>query len=143
VRAASGQSFVMAAVPGLIEGAAEGAGLGTRFLKHLGRTRLLIHVVDAAWIYEDRSLADGVQRLEAELAAAGDGFSELPRWLAVNKIDLLPDDQQNSVLESLVSELDWSGPAFAISGEAQLGTERLARAIMTHLDGEAPAGETA
>lgn len=128
------RSFVMADIPGLIEGAAEGAGLGIRFLKHLARTRLLLHVVDIA-PWDDA--ADPVRVVTAivdELRRFSPALSERPRWLVLNKIDLLPEDEARRRCDALVKGLDWQGPVFEISASERLGTERLSQAVMIHLE---------
>ena len=128
------QSFVMADIPGLIEGAAEGAGLGHRFLRHLQRTRLLLHLVDIAPIDagEDpaavfRAIGQELEKFSAELAGK-------PRWLVINKIDLLADDDLAVATEMLVEELGWSGPVFEVSAETGAGTEALGQAVMRELE---------
>jgi GTP-binding protein len=125
--------FVLADIPGLIEGAAEGAGLGTQFLRHLSRTRLLLHLVDAAGLYEDRDLAAEVRSVLKELAAYSESLVARERWLVLNKADLFPEDAQAEVLESLRQALDWAGPVFFISAETGSGTEPLCQAVMRRL----------
>jgi GTP-binding protein len=127
------RSFVLADIPGLIEGAAEGAGLGVRFLKHLARTRLLLHVVDVA-PYDGSTPADAARKILQELERYSPELAAKPRWLVVNKADLLPDDERESVVASLVDELDWSGPVYTVSALSGQGTDALCRAIMAHLE---------
>lgn len=138
VRVGPAQSFVVADIPGLIQGAAEGAGLGSRFLKHLGRTRLLLHVVDVSRLYEDADLAADVRGLEDEITAYSPDLADRPRWLVVNKIDLIPADEQEGVVNDLVSALGWQGEVLAVSAEAGQGTDALCRRVMAALqtDGE-------
>jgi GTP-binding protein len=138
VRVGQLQSFVMADVPGLIEGAAEGAGLGIRFLKHLQRTGLLLHVVDIAPLDESVDPADSVRALEKELQSFSDELIEKPRWLVINKIDLLAREDRDRARQELVSSLDWHGPVFEISAATGEGTEMLAQAIMKELEEQAP-----
>ncbi|CBL43903.1 GTP-binding protein Obg [gamma proteobacterium HdN1] len=127
------RSFVMADIPGLIEGAAEGAGLGVRFLKHLARTRLLLHVVDIApWDGSDP--AENVARIAVELERFSLALSERERWLVLNKIDLLPEEEANARCEAIIEALGWQGPVFRISASERIGTERLAQNIMVHIE---------
>lgn len=134
VRVGHGQSFVVADIPGLIDGAAGGAGLGVRFLKHLDRTRLLLHVVDASRLYDDVDLSDDVRRLERELAAYSETLAGRPRWLVLNKMDLVPAEEREPLIASVVADLGWTGEAVGVSGEAALGTEALCRRIMAALE---------
>lgn len=127
------RSFVMADIPGLIEGAAEGAGLGIRFLKHLARTRLLLHVVDIA-PWDDADPVRVVTAIVDELRRFSPALSERPRWLVLNKIDLLPEEEARRRCDALVKGLDWQGPVFEISASERLGTERLSQAVMIHLE---------
>jgi GTP-binding protein len=138
VRVGQLQSFVMADVPGLIEGAAEGAGLGIRFLKHLQRTGLLLHVVDIAPLDESINPADSVRALEKELQSFSDELVEKPRWLVINKIDLLAEEDRNRAKQELVGELDWQGPVFEVSAATGEGTEELAQAVMKELEEQSP-----
>jgi GTP-binding protein len=134
VRIGPAQSFVMADIPGLIEGAADGAGLGSRFLKHLGRTGLLLHVVDVSRLYDEADLADDVRCLAAELTSYSAELAQRPRWLVVNKIDLLPEDEQEQVVADLVRALDWQGEVYKVSAESGQGTQALCRQIMATLE---------
>lgn len=127
------RSFVMADIPGLIEGAAEGAGLGIRFLKHLARTRLLLHVVDIA-PWDDADPVRVVTTIVDELRRFSPALSERPRWLVLNKIDLLPEEEARRRCDALVKGLEWQGPVFEISASERLGTERLSQAVMIHLE---------
>jgi len=133
VRVSAEQSFVMADIPGLIEGAAEGAGLGIQFLKHLGRTRLLLHLVDASTeltggdpVADLRVVATELKRFSAQLA-------EQPRWLVINKLDLLPENERDRVASAIVAELGWQGPWFGISALSGAGTQQLAARVMQYL----------
>ncbi len=136
VRVADQQSFVMADIPGLIEGASTGAGLGIRFLKHLARTGLLLHVVDVAPIDGSDPL-DSAKMLIAELAAYGDALDEKPRWLVLNKIDLLAADTRIEMTAHFKAELAALGVAddrlFAISAATGDGCVALAQAISRDL----------
>ncbi|AXY43084.1 Obg family GTPase CgtA [Halomonas sp. JS92-SW72] len=121
------EHFVMADVPGLIEGASEGAGLGLRFLKHLTRTRLLFHVVDVAPFDE----SDPVEVAEAiihELGEFSPALAELPRWLVLNKLDLLPAEEREAKADEIVRRLGWEGPVFRISAISADGTDALVQA---------------
>lgn len=127
------RSFVMADIPGLIEGAAEGAGLGIRFLKHLARTRLLLHVVDISpWDGSDP--ADNVIKIVEELRHFSPALSERDRWLVLNKIDLLLEDEAETRCQAIVDALDWQGPVFRISASERIGTDRLVQAIMVYIE---------
>lgn len=128
------QSFVMADIPGLIAGAAEGAGLGIRFLKHVQRTRLLLHLVDIAPLDAGADSAAEVRAIETELARFSDELVAKPRWLVINKIDLLPEADRANAGDALVAALGWQGPVFCISAETGEGTEALGRAVMQELD---------
>ena len=132
VRVSEHRSFVMADIPGLIEGAAEGAGLGHRFLKHLQRTRLLLHVLDIAPLTGEpgeqaRTVIDELGRYSEELAAR-------PRWLVLNKADLLPAEAAEARKAEVLEALDWQGPVYLISAEAGSGTQRLCQDIMRALE---------
>ena len=128
------QSFVMADVPGLIEGAAEGAGLGIQFLKHLQRTKLLLHLVDIAPIETGADPANDFRAIEKELVRFSEDVSEKPRWLVLNKTDLLTKADMASVHEDLVDQLSWDGPVFETSAVSGEGTEKLAQAVMRELE---------
>jgi len=131
VRAGEDESFVIADIPGLIEGAAEGAGLGHQFLRHLKRTGLLLHMVDAA----DATLdpAQSVRILERELRRYDAELAAKPRWLVLNKIDALPEGEGAKLLARLVRRLRWKAPAWAVSAVAGTGCPALVRAIQDHL----------
>ncbi len=127
------RSFVMADIPGLIEGAAEGAGLGIRFLKHLARTRLLLHVVDIA-PWDGSSPAENVNKIVEELRHFSPALSERDRWLVLNKIDLLLEDEADERCQSIIDALQWQGPVFRISASERIGTDRLVQAIMVYIE---------
>lgn len=128
-----GRSFVIADIPGIIEGAAGGAGLGIRFLKHLQRTRLLLHLVDIAPI-DQADPVDQVRILEQELEAFDAGLAERERWLILTKTDQLTDDEVKARCLDIVDRLAWAGPWFAISAVARQGLEPLKGRIMEHLE---------
>jgi GTP-binding protein len=134
VSAGPGRSFVMADIPGLIEGAAEGAGLGIRFLKHLQRTRVLLHLVDIAPpdpdadpVKDARSIVKELKNFAADLAAK-------ERWLVINKIDLLELKEAKRRAAEIVRRLRWKGPVYLISGATGAGTAELKQAVMTYLE---------
>jgi len=134
VRINTERSFVVADIPGLIEGAAQGAGLGIRFLKHLERTRLLLHLVDAC---EELCGGDPVatfKAVEAELGQYSAGLADRPRWLVLNKLDLLPEGERAARVAELVAKLGWSGPVHGISALTADGTKRLVQDVMTFLE---------
>ena len=128
------QSFVMADIPGLIEGAAEGHGLGIQFLKHLQRTRLLLHLIDIAPIDESIEPAAEFRSIEKELGKFSAELSNKPRWLVINKIDLLAEDERSAVRQRLLDNLDWDGPVFEISAITGEGSERMAQAVMQEFE---------
>ncbi|MEN1728848.1 MAG: Obg family GTPase CgtA [Pseudomonadota bacterium] len=128
-----GRSFVIADIPGIIEGAAGGAGLGIRFLKHLKRTRLLLHLVDIAPI-DDTDPIEQVRTLEGELASFDQELSERERWLVLTKTDQLSDEEADARCADIVAGLAWEGPWFAISAVARRGLEPLVGRIMEHLE---------
>mgnify|MGYP001471640798 CR=1 FL=1 len=127
------KSFVVADIPGLIEGAAEGAGLGIRFLKHLTRTRLLLHLVDLAPL-DNSDPADAAEIILNELERFSPALVERERWLVLNKADQLLEDEREERMQAVVERLDWQGPVFVISALEQEGTEALCQAIMRYLD---------
>ncbi len=135
VRVGRLQSFVMADVPGLIEGASEGAGLGIQFLKHLQRTGLLLHVVDIAPLDPNVEPAIEVAAIAGELAKFSDELAAKPRWLVINKIDLLSEEDRVVAKEMLLEELAWTGPVFEVSAATGDGTAALGQAIMLELEG--------
>jgi GTP-binding protein len=138
VKIAEGQSFVIADIPGIIEGAAEGAGLGLRFLKHLTRTRLLLHIVDIAPIDESDPI-ESAKIIVGELEKFNPELAAQERWLVLNKIDLLPNREDcAAICDAIVKGLDWQGPVFIISGMLREGTQELCYAIMQRLEALSP-----
>lgn len=133
VRVSNYKSFVLADLPGLIAGAAEGAGLGVRFLKHVARTRLLLHVVDVAPI-DGSDPVQNVQIITQELEKYSPELLAKERWLVLNKIDLLPQETVHTYCADLVKRLAWSGPVFTVSGLAKQGLKELAQQAMHYLD---------
>jgi len=128
------KSFVMADIPGLIEGAAEGAGLGIRFLKHLQRTRLLLHLVDIAPPDPDADPVAGAREIVGELRKFSPELAKKKRWLVLNKIDLLPPGEREERCAQIVRRLRFKGPVFRISGATGEGTRELCQAVMQHLE---------
>jgi len=127
------KSFVIADIPGLIEGAAEGAGLGIRFLKHLARTRLLLHLVDMAPL-DGSDPADAAEVILHELEKFSPALTQRDRWLVLNKADQLLEDEREQRVRQVVERLDWKGPVFVICALESGGTEALSQAIMRYLD---------
>ena len=138
VRVSERRHFVMADIPGLISGASDGAGLGIRFLKHLERTRLLLHLVDIAPLPHTPSPVEQVRTIEQELSAFERDLSGRERWLVLNKIDLLDDDALAEARDQLRQTLDWQGPLFCISAATGAGTAELTAALMQHLEHREP-----
>lgn len=128
------RSFVMADLPGLIEGAAEGAGLGIRFLKHVSRTGLLFHVVDVA-PSDGSDPVENVKAITAELGKYNPELLEKERWLVLNKIDLLLPEEVDAHCQKIVEGLNWQGKVFFVSGVAKIGLDRLAQEAMSYLEG--------
>ena len=128
------RSFVMADIPGLIEGAAEGLGLGIRFLKHLARTRILLHLIDVAPLDPDADPVADARSIVKELKKFGGGLADRERWLVLNKLDLIPADEAEQRCKDIVRRLRFKGPVFRISGATGQGTRELAAALMTRLE---------
>ena len=127
------RSFVIADIPGLIEGASEGAGLGIRFLKHLTRTRLLLHLVDM--LPPDGSdPAENAKVIERELERFSPTLASRDRWLVLNKIDLLPLDEAEERCQTLLDALAWRGPVYKIAAISQTGTNKLCSAVMEYIE---------
>jgi GTP-binding protein len=128
------QSFVMADIPGVIEGASEGAGLGLRFLKHLQRTRLLLHLVDIAPPDPDADPVKDARTIAAELKKFSPELSKRERWLVLNKMDLLAPAEADKRCRDIVRRLRWKGAVYRISGATRQGTQELCRDVMRHLE---------
>ncbi|HUW54632.1 MAG TPA: GTPase ObgE [Rhodanobacter sp.] len=129
------QSFVIADIPGLIEGAADGAGLGIQFLRHVARTSLLLHLVDIAPI-GDVDVAEQVRAIEQELAKFNPELLERPRWLVLNKADMLPADERMAVAEKIVAELGWTQPWFLISAIAHENTMEVCQQVQQFFESQ-------
>ncbi|MDA8095251.1 MAG: GTPase ObgE [Betaproteobacteria bacterium] len=134
VRVDHDRSFVVADIPGLIEGAAEGAGLGHQFLKHLARTRLLLHVVDVAPLDPAAHPVAEARAIVAELQKYDESLYRKPRWLVLNKTDMVPQQALTEVQEDFLRELGWSGPCFLISALTGAGCTELTYAVMEYLE---------
>jgi GTP-binding protein len=133
VRVGPEQSFVVADVPGLIEGAAEGAGLGHQFLRHLQRTHLLLHVVDLAPFDESVDPVAQAKAIVAELKKYDPTLYDKPRWLVLNKLDMVPMEGRAARVKDFVKRFKWKGPVFEISALAREGLDPLLRAIFDHV----------
>jgi GTP-binding protein len=133
VRIETDKSFVIADIPGLIEGAAEGAGLGIQFLKHVARTRLLLHVVDIA-PFGTLDPVEQIRAIEGELKRFDPKLLKRPRWLVFNKADLLPIDEREATAKAIVKKLRWKHPWYLISAIAREGTWPLALDIQRFFD---------
>jgi GTP-binding protein len=133
VRVGPEQSFVIADIPGLIEGASEGAGLGHQFLRHLQRTHLLLHIVDAAPFDESVDPVAQARAIVRELKKYDPKLHDKPRWLVLNKVDMIPPEERASRVGDFVRRLRWKGPVFQISALTREGCEPLMRAVYQHL----------
>jgi GTP-binding protein len=129
------RSFVVADIPGLIEGASEGAGLGIRFLKHLTRNRVLLHLVDVAPL-DGGDAGEAACAVIRELEAFSPTLARRPRWLVLNKTDLVDETLLSECRDRVVAALNWSGPVYTISAVAGRGTERLCGDLMTYLEAQ-------
>ncbi len=135
VRIEAHRSFVIADIPGLIEGAAEGAGLGLQFLKHVSRTRLLLHLVDIAPI-DGSDPVPQVRAIEAELRQYDPALMDKPRWLLLNKADLLATEDRQQRAQDIVQALEWQAPWFVISAVSREGTREVCLAAQSYFDEE-------
>lgn len=129
------RSFVMADIPGLIEGAAEGAGLGIRFLKHLARTRILLHIIDVQPI-DGSDPAENAKAIINELTKFSPALAELPMVLVLNKLDQIPQETHNEWCTHIVAELGWTGPVFRCSGLTGEGTKQVVYYLMDQIEQE-------
>ncbi len=133
VRVSHEKSFVIADIPGLIEGAAEGAGLGHQFLRHLQRTRLLLHIVDLAPFDEAVDPVKEAKAIVKELKKYDESLYEKPRWLVLNKLDMVPEDERKKRVKDFVRRFGWKGPVFEISALTREGCEELITAVYEYL----------
>jgi GTP-binding protein len=140
VRIDHARSFVMADIPGVIEGAAEGAGLGIQFLKHLSRTRLLLHVIDIAPFNDEDPIVQAKTIIE-ELSKFDADLVSKPRWLVLNKVDLLSPEELAIKKAEIIKGLQWTGPVYAISAVLHEGTEQLCYDVMNYLETVVKSGE--
>ena len=134
VRADMNRSFVLADIPGLIEGAAEGAGLGHQFLRHLARTRLLLHLVDIAPLDEGTDPVSEAKAIVQELKKYDETLYRKPRWVVLNKIDMVPAEERNAAIKRFLKGLGWKGKSFIISALTGEGCRELVFAVMNHLE---------
>ena len=136
VRVDHDRSFVMADIPGLIKDSAEGAGLGHQFLRHLARTRLLLHIVDIAPIDDNSDPINDAKSIMLELKKYDELLYQKPRWLVINKVDMLSDDNEKKVCTEFIHNLGWDGKSFIISALSGKGCKQLIYAIMDYLEQE-------
>ncbi len=136
VSVAPHQSFVVADIPGLIEGAAEGAGLGIRFLKHLSRTRLILHLIDIAPFGDEDPVVDALKIIQ-ELERYNPELAQRERWLVLNKLDLVAEEEQKVLCDDIVTRMNWTGPVFKISTLTKDGMTDLCYKIYAHLETQA------
>ncbi|MEG0675811.1 MAG: GTPase ObgE [Comamonas sp.] len=136
VRVGPEKSFVVADIPGLIEGASEGAGLGHQFLRHLQRTRLLLHVVDLAPFDEAVDPVEQAKAIVGELKKYDAELYEKPRWLVLNKLDMVPQEERAAKVKDFVKRFKWKGPVFEISALTREGCEPLIKSIFQHVQAQ-------
>jgi GTP-binding protein len=134
VRVSHEKSFVIADIPGLIEGAAEGAGLGHQFLRHLQRTGLLLHIVDMAPFEDSIDPVKEAKALVKELKKYDESLVDKPRWLVLNKFDIVPEDERRERIKKFLKRMAWKGPVFEISALNHQGCQELVNAIYLHLE---------
>ena len=133
VRVSHEKSFVIADIPGLIEGAADGAGLGVQFLRHLQRTRLLLHIVDLAPFDTNVDPVKEAKAIVKELKKYDDSLFDKPRWLVLNKLDMVPEDERDKKVKDFIKRFGWKGPMFRISALTHEGCDELVKEIYEHL----------
>lgn len=133
VRTEAHRSFVVADIPGIIEGAAQGAGLGIRFLKHLARNRVLLHLVDMA-PWDETSPADAAVTAVKELHNFSETLGKQPRWLLLNKLDMVPEEEVEERCQSVIDALEWDGPVYRISALNKQGLTQLVHDLQEYLD---------
>jgi len=135
VRVGAYQSFVIADIPGLIEGASDGAGLGIQFLKHLSRTQLLLHIVDIA-PFSQTDPIDDAKKILIELEKYSEDLANKERWLVINKTDLLPVDELELKVNEITQALNWTGPVYKMSALSKAGTQEIIYDIMKYMEHE-------
>jgi GTP-binding protein len=133
VRVSHEKSFVIADIPGLIEGAADGAGLGVQFLRHLQRTRLLLHIIDLAPFDTNIDPVKEAKAIVKELKKYDESLFEKPRWLVLNKLDMVPEDERDAKVKDFIKRFGWKGPMFRISALTHEGCDDLVKEIYEHL----------
>jgi GTP-binding protein len=136
VRVGPEQSFVVADLPGLIEGASEGAGLGHLFLRHLQRTRLLLHIVDMAPFDEGVDTVAQAKAIVNELKKYDPALYSKPRWLVLNKLDMVPLDEREALVKDFVKRFKWKGPVFEISALTREGCEPMIKTVFKHISSQ-------
>jgi GTP-binding protein len=136
VRVSAERSFVIADIPGLIEGAAEGAGLGIQFLKHLQRTRLLLHIVDLAPFDNNVDPVKEAKAIVGELKKYDESLFDKPRWLVLNKLDVIPENEREKRVKDFKKRFAWKGPVFTISALTRDGCQELVSDIYNHIAAE-------
>ena len=125
---------MIADIPGLIEGAAEGAGLGHRFLRHLQRTGIILHLVDLAPFNEDEDIVAQAKGIVGELLKYDETLYNKPRWLVLNKVDMIEESERPKRVKDFIKKFKWKGPVFEISGLTGQGCRELCFAIQQYLD---------
>lgn len=141
VRVADLRSFVMADIPGIIEGAAQGAGLGLRFLKHVSRTALLLHMIDVASCEPWEEPVSSAKKIISEINEWSAELGKKHRWLVLNKIDALPNDEVDSRCQDIIDQLAWTEPYFKISALTGSGVDKLVYAVMEFVESQANQSE--
>lgn len=133
------RSFVIADIPGVIEGAADGAGLGLQFLKHLARTKVLLHLVDVQPYESMDTPVEAAQKIAKEIEKWSDDLANKPRWLVLNKLDRIATDEREACCKAIIDELAWEGPVYQISALKAEGTRNLMFDLMGFLESQQPA----
>jgi len=133
VSVAAHKSFVIADIPGLIEGASEGAGLGIHFLKHLSRTSLLLHIIDVA-PFDGSDPVDSANAIIKELTQFNPELTKKDRWLVLNKVDLLPEEDVDTTCQDIINRMNWQGKIYKVSAIKQQGTKELIFDLMDYLE---------
>ncbi|MEK9687228.1 MAG: GTPase ObgE [Gammaproteobacteria bacterium] len=130
------QSFVIADIPGLIEGAADGVGLGISFLKHIERTKLLLHVIDLSPILENEDLTQSFYSIKQELEKYGPSVSDKPRWIVLNKSDLFPSDSISKIVQEFINQINWDTNYYVVSSVTGEGTKELIGDLAKYISSE-------